>query len=71
MRSPPEAYLGVSEENVREQPLKDKLNFFIYFFIFLTDRFKYRIVKQIFSGGDQTFVLCSTFEVKFSFGYHI
>ncbi|XP_057620620.1 probable E3 ubiquitin-protein ligase HERC3 isoform X1 [Chionomys nivalis] len=26
------------------------------------DRFKYRIVKQIFSGGDQTFVLCSTFE---------
>ncbi|XP_055468580.1 probable E3 ubiquitin-protein ligase HERC3 isoform X3 [Psammomys obesus] len=26
------------------------------------DRFKYRVVKQIFSGGDQTFVLCSTYE---------
>ncbi|XP_065734176.1 probable E3 ubiquitin-protein ligase HERC3 isoform X2 [Phocoena phocoena] len=26
------------------------------------DRFKYRIVKQIFSGGDQTFVLCSKYE---------
>ncbi|XP_030879469.1 probable E3 ubiquitin-protein ligase HERC3 [Leptonychotes weddellii] len=30
--------------------------------IFLTDRFKYHIVKQIFSGGDQTFVLCSKYE---------
>lgn len=27
-----------------------------------TDRFKYHIVKQIFSGGDQTFVLCSKYE---------
>ncbi|XP_035978627.1 putative E3 ubiquitin-protein ligase HERC3 isoform X2 [Halichoerus grypus] len=26
------------------------------------DRFKYHIVKQIFSGGDQTFVLCSKYE---------
>ncbi|XP_052575121.1 probable E3 ubiquitin-protein ligase HERC3 isoform X3 [Peromyscus californicus insignis] len=26
------------------------------------DRFKYRVVKQIFSGGDQTFVLFSTYE---------
>ncbi|KAM6177221.1 putative E3 ubiquitin-protein ligase HERC3 [Erethizon dorsatum] len=26
------------------------------------DRFKYHIVKQIFSGGDQTFVLCSQYE---------
>ncbi|XP_069341452.1 probable E3 ubiquitin-protein ligase HERC3 isoform X2 [Eulemur rufifrons] len=26
------------------------------------DRFKYHIVKQIFSGGDQTFVLCSKHE---------
>lgn len=32
--------------------------------IFLTDRFKYHIVKQIFSGGDQTFVLCSKYESK-------
>lgn len=38
--------------------------------IFLTDRFKYHIVKQIFSGGDQTFVLCSKYEVKFSFDYY-
>lgn len=28
----------------------------------MTDRFKYHIVKQIFSGGDQTFVLCSKYE---------
>nr|XP_036876001.1 probable E3 ubiquitin-protein ligase HERC3 isoform X4 [Manis javanica]XP_036876002.1 probable E3 ubiquitin-protein ligase HERC3 isoform X4 [Manis javanica] len=26
------------------------------------DHFKYHIVKQIFSGGDQTFVLCSKYE---------
>ncbi|XP_054941776.1 probable E3 ubiquitin-protein ligase HERC3 isoform X2 [Physeter macrocephalus] len=26
------------------------------------DRFKYHVVKQIFSGGDQTFVLCSKYE---------
>ncbi|KAJ8781757.1 hypothetical protein J1605_010741 [Eschrichtius robustus] len=26
------------------------------------DRFKYHIVKEIFSGGDQTFVLCSKYE---------
>lgn len=38
---------------------------------FLTDRFKYHIVKQIFSGGDQTFVLCSKYEVKFSFDYYL
>lgn len=38
--------------------------------IFLTDHFKYHIVKQIFSGGDQTFVLCSKYEVKFSFDYY-
>jgi len=34
------------------------------------DRFKYHIVKQIFSGGDQTFVLCSKYEVKNSSYYY-
>lgn len=29
-----------------------------------TDACKYHIVKHIFSGGDQTFVLCSKYEVK-------
>lgn len=29
-----------------------------------TDACKYHIVKHIFSGGDQTFVLCSEYEVK-------
>ncbi|EHB14584.1 Putative E3 ubiquitin-protein ligase HERC3 [Heterocephalus glaber] len=54
-----EACFRVSEKGVREklQLLKNVLLEF-----FLTDRFKYHIVKQIFSGGDQTFVLCSKYE---------
>lgn len=58
-----EAYFGILEKGIKEklQLLKNML-----LKIFLTDRFKYHIVKQIFSGGDQTFVLCSKYEVILS-----
>lgn len=58
-----EVYSVTVEKGIKEklQLMKNMLSEFF----FLTDRFKYHIVKQIFSGGDQTFVLCSKYEVKF------